>query len=576
MNTHKKILILNLTRMGDILQSSSLVWGLKQKYPKCIIHYLAVNTFSNILRNIPHIDKIIEYDVLKILENVIDNKNRNIIKDYFEQEKIIDALRDENYDLLINITHTDESKALSFVIKPKETVGITTDEKGYRIVKHPWANYFYSSTLNRNINRINLVDIYLKMGNIETTPKKLLFETTEDAKLNFLELLKTNNLLQKFKENYYCIQLGASVENKQYTPQSYCKIANDLFNSDNIIPVFIGTEKERRILSSIEKTLTTPYIDLMGKTNIDTLGEVLKNSKFLLTNDTGTMHIASGVKTKIVCIALATAYSHETAAYSENNIIIEADIHCTPCSHQIECLNPICKPLIKPDVVTEIIRKLILNHLTKSTKKVSLEKILKIDLGSIKVYETLFDKNNLLRLFPLIKKDFAFTEICNLNYHYLWSHTLGFDDYSFNKFDNFKLLVNNIQAELKEWYHKPIDTRNIHKKIHKEIEDLNRIIEFTDEGYLTVNELIQYLENNQIEKLQNRAPHLVYIDDVISEIGFVNSNLRGLTFFFQFGKDNLDSSDVNILFSKTQKLYKQTNFRAQFMLELYRKLIHFL
>jgi len=569
----KKILVVNLTRMGDILQSSSLLWGLKDKNPDCIIHYLAVDTFTNILKNIPYIDKIIKYDVLNILENVIDNENRNIIEDYFEQETIVDSLREENYNLLINITHTDESKALSFIINAKETVGITSDEKGYRIVKHPWANYFYSSNLNRAINRINLVDIYLRMGNVERTPRKLLFEVTNEAKEKFSQIVKTTPLLQKFKDKYYCIQLGASVENKQYTPKSYSTIANSLYLSHKIIPIFIGTEKERPILSSIEKSLTTPFIDLMGKTSIDTLGEILKNGMFLLTNDTGTMHIASGVNTRIVCIALATAYSHETAAYSENNIIIEADIHCTPCSHQIECLNPICKPLIRPEIVTEIIKETVLSEYNELNsfldKDISLENVIKKNLGDIKVYITLFDKNNLLRLFPLIKKEYFFEELCHLNYHYLWNLTLGFNDYLFIEINDFKSIAEDIDKELKKWYLDPSDVRSINKKVLKEQKDLKRLIQFANEGIEIVSKLIQYLSDNKITELQENAPHLVYIDDSISEIGFINSNLRGLTFFFQFGKDNLDSSDVKILFDKTKKIYDQLKYRARFMYNIY-------
>ncbi len=559
--------------MGDILQSSSLLWGLKDKDPNCIIHYLAVDTFSGILKNIPFIDKIIEYNVLNILEKVIDNENRNIIYDYFEQEAIIDQLRSEKYDLLLNVTHTDESKALSYVINAKETVGITTDEKGYRIVKHPWANYFYSSNLNRAINRVNLVDIYLKIGNIETTPKKLLFKTTEVAKKNYIELLEKETLLRKYKNSFYCLQLGASVENKQYTPQSYCSVANALFQSDNIIPVFIGTDKEKHILTSIKSDLTTPYVDIMGKTNIDTLGEVLTNANFLLTNDTGTMHIASGVETKIVCIALATAYSHETAAYSENNIIIEADIHCTPCSHQIECLNPICKPLIKPEIVTDIIKKFVLSSQTKiDNNHLSLEQKLQKNLGDIKVYVSLFDNNNLLRLFPLIRKEYTFEDLCNLNYHYLWSLTLGFKDYSFIEYNDYRSILKNIKKELDNWYNYPKNIDSIIKKINTENDSLSEITELTKSGMTIVKELTNYFKNNQIDILQKKSIELIKLDEKITEIGLINSNLRGLTFFFQFGKDNLDSSDLEVLFDKTFELYRQTNFRSVFMLNIYKEL----
>ena len=310
------ILIINLTRMGDILMSSPMLYGLKKKYPDCKINYMAAKGLSGILKNMPFIDNVIELDVKELIENSALNQNL-FLGNYLKTKETVNSLRKVKYDLCINITHTDESKALAYLIGCKNTLGITMTKEGSKIVRHEWANYFYASNLNKDMNRINMVDIYLRTIDYFDTPKKLFFKT---------ETKNKNYIFNNFGiENYFCIQLGASVENKRYEAHNFAKVANELYKK-GYIPVFLGTAKELEIFDKAKLYLECKYLNLMGKTNTSELGSILEDAKILISNDTGTMHIASSVHTKILCVALASAYPHETAPYSEGNIILEADL----------------------------------------------------------------------------------------------------------------------------------------------------------------------------------------------------------------------------------------------------------
>ena len=133
-------------------------------------------------------------------------------------------------------------------------------------------------------------------------------------------------------------------------------------------------------------------------------------------------------------------------------------------------------------------------------------------------------------------------------------------------------LTDKEQKELDNWYNYPKNIDSIIKKINTENDSLSEIIELTKSGMTIVKELTNYFKNDQIDILQKKSIELIKLDEKITEIGLINSNLRGLTFFFQFGKDNLDSSDLEVLFNKTFELYRQTNFRSIFMLNIYKAL----
>ena len=551
-----KVLIINLTRMGDILQSSPLVWGLKQKYSDCKVHYLADRSFAAILSNMKGIDKIINFDIREVLKRVVSNRD-NLVDNFNYFSQIAEDLQKEEYDLVINLTHTDESKALTYVAQGKKVAGITMDKRGYRIIKHPWENYFYTSNLNQGLNRINLVDIYLRLGDVLETPRKLFFTPSETATIKCDQLFSLYDLKKK---EYYCIQLGASVDNKRYRAEDFAETANILYEKHGLIPVFVGTEKELPLYEQAAHFLKYEQVNLMGKTSIDTLGEILSRSNFLLTNDTGTMHIASGVGIPIICIALATAYSHETASYAEGNIVIEAEIPCTPCSHHVQCQNPICKSYIKPVHLVQFIE-----NLKEIRSGLSFED--NQEMNTIKAYLTKFDEYGYLRLFPLIKREITSLDIVNLVIHHLWVNTLGFEDYTVNETYDFDKYYNSIIKEIEKWY-LPMINSSVQKEIISLVIKMEELILLGKDGLTMIEKMINLYYSKKYNQLADIGENLIQIDEKISDKGMLDKRLRPITFLFQFGKNNLDSNNISLLFDKTAILYRQIIFRSDFTIRL--------
>ncbi|MCD4650287.1 MAG: hypothetical protein K8S56_00650, partial [Candidatus Cloacimonetes bacterium] len=93
-----KILIANLTRMGDLIQMLGLVGGLKDRYPDSRIDILAISSFAGILRNFPHIDSVIELDDKALVDHLGDD----IWSAYAEIDAKLNLINTANYDLFIS------------------------------------------------------------------------------------------------------------------------------------------------------------------------------------------------------------------------------------------------------------------------------------------------------------------------------------------------------------------------------------------------------------------------------------------------------------------------------------------
>ena len=60
---YKKILILNMTRMGDLVQSTPVITGLKKLYPKASITLGVTSLFEEFIKKIPSVDKHVIFDI---------------------------------------------------------------------------------------------------------------------------------------------------------------------------------------------------------------------------------------------------------------------------------------------------------------------------------------------------------------------------------------------------------------------------------------------------------------------------------------------------------------------------------
>ena len=57
-----EILVINLTRMGDIVQTSPLLQGLRQQHPDAHIALLVIDAFRGVAQQIPAVDEVLVYE----------------------------------------------------------------------------------------------------------------------------------------------------------------------------------------------------------------------------------------------------------------------------------------------------------------------------------------------------------------------------------------------------------------------------------------------------------------------------------------------------------------------------------
>lgn len=560
-----KILIMSLTRMGDLLQATPLMAGLKKKYPDMKLEVLVSSDFASVTKSIPNIDEFKIFN-LRQFTPAEYKENLTLITVYRYIEGVIKELKESNYDIVINLSHSKLSAILTTLINVKNIRGITSSNVGNRMVKHPWLRYFANIIFNRAYNSFNLVDIYLKSGDVEASEDHLLLEVEEES----IKYSKESLSQQGVSETDFLVgfQPGSSLKGRRWSTQSFAKLGNRITSELNGKVILFGVESEANLGKEIEEMMENKPVNAMGKTSFQQLAALVKRCNVLITNDTGTMHVATAVGTKIVGLFFAHAFPFETGPYSQDNIVFQANIPCSPCSYGVNCNNVVCVDYVTVDHLFQVLRL----FKDGKTEKIFFEN----DNGmeKIKIFRSEFDQEQMLEFLPVIKRPLTDLDFIRFIYRMMWKKTLippippkergdsarsGNGEVSRNK--KFPQYTEEFQKSIIEKLKTHYNLNEFPKTYPHEKTTLgvfNKLWDISKQGSRIAEKLIQSSSSNppELNKIKIFGDKIADLDERINLMGDTNPVIKPIIDMFRLGKENLQGDNISILAKETLILYE--------------------
>ena len=528
------ILLVNITRLGDMLQATPTICGMKMENPDAKVTVIVEKQFKDICHSLPHIDEVVALD-LSYVARSISAEGEALVDAYEYVSSIVDDLRSRNFDYCLNMSSSGYTAMLLKLIDVPHQGGWTSDEEGHRIINSDWAKLFASSVFhqNRQYTSLNLVDVFRCSADVDQHPNRLLMNLTPAAKEFAAKLLSD----ACFTDNgpVITVQAGASQAKRQWDPKRFIALIEDLRSRLKARIVLIGTKKELAIVDPIKAAFANdPNVFIAaGKTNVEQVAAVIEASELLVTGDTGPMHIAVAVGRPVVSMFLASAFGFETGPYSEGNIVIQPVIGCGPCNPNKACSTLECHDTIEPRLVSWLVEQRL--------KSVRFEVPDSIAAPSqVLVYRTAFDEFGYYDMERLNSGAFDHLKPYRDAYRKMWlSDVGGFD----------------VPAEAKP----KLATLN------EGLEGIQDVIKQAKAGSQNIELLEKLIKNPHApaSELGRINQILGDIDRNIEQIGYHFGYLGPLTRMFIFAKENISGTDALSLASQMKKVYQDLIRRAE-------------
>ncbi len=351
-----KILVIQLAKMGDIIQSFPLIRALKKNDPNTEICLLHSELFSETLDLINEVKAFaVNLDLLAIEKDGILSLAEGTYTAH-----ILHKINSQHFDMIINLNSSQLSAGITALadcpVKRGFSSGYEADEK--------WLSYILSFMKTRHLASFNLVDIFLRIGQGPELYSSRLLRSEDNLSSENLTGNKITSQSTLTKERNYrlpqiCLQLGSRNSKRHPLMKDYVAIANRLIANGYQI-ILTGVSSELPLYHAFITQIDKPdaIINKIGETSLSELYHILNESEFLISSDTGTMHLASLTKCRIFAIFMGCAFSYETLAYKSDTVVFfpnHDQISCYPCSEFSPCPNHfICKEL-QTEIVTDYI-----------------------------------------------------------------------------------------------------------------------------------------------------------------------------------------------------------------------------
>lgn len=305
----QRILGVRIDSLGDAVLTLPAIQALAKRFPKAQIDFLvspAVDEFYNLL--FPH-SKIIRFE-----KNWFNGKG-SFGETIRESISLVKKLRASHYDLGIDFRGDLRSLVLLSLAKIPHRWGRDGAGGGFlltRRLRDPYRRHEIFENLE------------LVQGD-EESPQEVEFPS-----LGFLPPPREKGAGKKI-----VIHIGAGYPSKRWPTANYIQVAKGIQEKGLGVPVFIGTEEEKKLLDPFREALGRGFINLTGKTNLSELLGVFHEADLYLGNDSGPAHLAALLNRKIVLIFSGTNDFRRWSPWSPKLRLITHPVPCSPCEEKI-------------------------------------------------------------------------------------------------------------------------------------------------------------------------------------------------------------------------------------------------
>lgn len=344
-----KILIIQILRLGDALQLTTVAKSLKIRFPEALISVITSSLGKEIFQRQNFIDDVFVLRKEEITR-LVRNSTRHSIESAFDYlHKDIEPVLSQEWDWVINLDFSFPSAIIAFLAHGKKTSGFFANENREFISKDKWFHYSLASFPNRKYSLFNWVDINCHIVKAHNIVNSLSFPIEEE------EISWAERVIKGFRseEELIGIHPGASGPYKRWPVKNFIDISKSLNERNKKIVIF-GDGSEKEIGMEIEMALGPNVLNLAGVTTLGQTAAVMSECSLVLCNDSGPMHLAAAVGTPVLALFFSTHFV-ETGPYGENNLVLYPLLDCFPCQGTASCIHKKCLDSIQAEAVLSII-----------------------------------------------------------------------------------------------------------------------------------------------------------------------------------------------------------------------------
>lgn len=301
----QKILIIQTAFIGDAILATGIAEKLHTFFPEASIDFLVRKGNESLLTDHPYLNKVLVW-----------NKKEGKLKNLW---KLLKYIRQQRYDLVINVQRFAATGILTAFSGARETIGFDKNPISFlfsRKVKH------IISTPEHPLHEIERNNALIE----HITDGKAFRSKLYPSDKQFQTVLKLKSI------PYICIAPASIWFTKQYPKEKWVAFIKQL--PSHYVIHLIGGKEDIELCNYIQSECPEHTINnLAGQLNLLESTALMKDAVMNYVNDSAPMHLASSINARVTAVYCSTLPSFGFGPLSDERFIVEIakPLACRPC-----------------------------------------------------------------------------------------------------------------------------------------------------------------------------------------------------------------------------------------------------
>jgi len=310
-----KILVISLTNIGDVILTFPVIDVLRQELPSAEISIVVGPKAESLVVGNPLLERVYVFD-----KHQSPGKTLLWLMD----------LRKEHFDLVVDLRNT----AIPFFIAPKKRTSFLMPRKTNQHMR------------DHHLERLRSV---LSFAGPRPSAQAV-FIPPEDHEYVIQMIAKEG----EGQAGFVVMAPSAADPAKRWPQEKFAQLADLLIEKYCVKIVFVGDDKDRKVVQQIIKKMQHQAVNVCGRTNLVQLAAMLNQCLLAIVNDSAPMHLASYINVPIVAIFGPTDVK-KYGPWSSESHVAQNNTYCGGCNNSIEGVHHTCMEAITVDDISQLL-----------------------------------------------------------------------------------------------------------------------------------------------------------------------------------------------------------------------------